>query len=62
MKVLISNQTKFTKYVDCDGNSKTDDTVVVGPSARRVPADVPTQKRFTELTEQYKGTLTFRKA
>lgn len=62
MKVFISNMTGFTKYVDCDGRLDTADTVLVGPNARRVVAELPSQKRFDELSRQYKGVLTFRKA
>jgi len=60
MLVNITNQSLHTVYIDKDGNSSTDDTVVVGPKGR-VKVDIPSEKRFLEIAKQFKKQIIIRK-
>ncbi len=60
MKVIVTNLLSAPQFIDVDGNLATDDIVTLGPRAREV-IDIPSEKRFLELTRQHKGKINFRK-
>lgn len=61
MKVVITNLTNYNQYIDIDGKSDTNDTVHLGPKARST-VEIPTEKRFLQLSKQLSGKILLRKA
>lgn len=59
MKVLVSNNTQLMRYVDCGGRGKADDTVVIGPLAKRIPLTIPNSSILTALERKFAGELIF---
>ena len=60
MKVVIVNKTPFNQYVDLDGNEDTKDIINIGPK-EKVQVDIPNEKRFIEISKQFKDSLFVRK-
>lgn len=61
IKVTILNRTDFNLYPDLDGKAETKDTVIIGPRAK-VEVELPSEKRFTELSKEFKNRAVLRKA
>jgi len=60
MKVQIINKTPLTQYVDIDGLEETKDIVVIGPKAVEI-VELPSEKRFLEISKQFVKKLSLRK-
>lgn len=60
MKVIIRNLTGVNKFVDLDGKSNTDDIKVIGPRGTET-VDLPSERRFIELSKQFKNQLSIKK-
>lgn len=60
MKVKIFNNSNFNKYIDLVGDNDPEQTIVLGPRANTI-AEVATEKRFVELSKEYRGKVVFRK-
>jgi len=60
MLVRITNKTPHNIFLDIDGDKRTEDTVHIGPKGR-VEVSIPSEKRFLEISHQYKKQLVLRK-
>lgn len=60
MRVVVTNLTAFNQFVDLDGKANTDDTIHLGPKSRET-VNIPTEKRFVQLSKDFKNKLTLRK-
>lgn len=60
MLVKITNKTQFGLSIDLDGNKDTADTVVIGPKGKET-VKVPSEKRFLEISKEYKNKIIMRK-
>ena len=60
MRVVVTNLTPFNQFVDLDGKANTDDIIHLGPK-NRVEVNIPTEKRFVQLSKDFLNKMSFRK-
>jgi len=60
MRVIIINRTAFNQFVDLEGVNDVNNIINIGPR-ERIVVDIPNEKRFLEISKQFKNILVLRK-